>query len=49
MVDAGMNLGKQGQLPTEMHHILLVTKDSVEDHPPSSSVHLGFGTDQTNL
>jgi hypothetical protein len=39
MVDAGMSLGKQGRLPTEMHHILLAAKDSVEDHPPSSPVH----------
>jgi hypothetical protein len=43
MVDAGMNLGKLGQL--EMHHIILAAKDSVEDHPPSSPVHLGFGSD----
>lgn len=49
MVDAGMNLGKQGQLPTEMHHIVLAAKHSVEDHPSSSPVHLGLGTDQTNL
>lgn len=45
MVDTGMNLGKLGQLATEMHHIILAAKASVEDHPPSSPVHLGYGSD----